>query len=501
MKIYNDMEIWFVVGAQSLYGEETLAQVDADGRQIAEYLGQRTAQLSNIVYQTVLTTPSAITKFFNAAAAADSCAAVICWQHTFSPAKMWISGLKKFHKPVMHLHTQFEKEIPWADIDMAYMNTHQSAHGGREFGHVMTRLASNRKIVVGHWQSAAVMEQLQHWIRVVAGIREAANLTVARFGDNMRSVAVTEGDKVAAQIKTGISVDGYGIENLVASIASVGSGELTTLLEEYEQRYKIAASLRQDGAKRAALQESAKIELGLTKFLAAHGCTAFTTNFETLHGMKQLPGMAVQRLMAQGYGFAAEGDWKGAALLRIMKVMSQGISGGTSFMEDYVYHLADNGQRVLGSHMLEICPTIADPATINVEIHPLSIGGKEDPVRMVFNVPSGAGINVSWVDLGDRFRFIINEIEVEAVPEEMPKLPVARAYWNPQPNLRTAATAWILAGGSHHTCFSKAVDSQMMLDFAELLDIEALVIDGNTDIRSFKNELRWNQAWHVLCGQ
>jgi L-arabinose isomerase len=427
-----------------------------------------------------------------------NCVGLITWMHTFSPARMWIAGLRVLNKPFLHLHTQFNKELPWSDIDMDFMNLNQSAHGDREFGSIGARMRLQRKVVVGFWQDAAVHAEIDVWTRAACAWHDAQRLKVARFGDNMRNVAVTEGDKVDAEIKLCYSVNGYGVGDLVHRVKGVTDGEIEKLTAEYDEEYEVAKSLRADGTQRQAMREAARIELGLRHFLKETGSNAFTDTFEDLHGLAQLPGIAVQRLMADGYGFGAEGDWKTAALVRAMKVMSHGLKGGTSFMEDYTYHLRDGGQ-VLGAHMLEVCPSIA-AGTPTAEIHPLSIGGKADPVRLVFTASSGSALNASVVDLGNRFRLIVNQVNLVRPEHPLPKLPVARAIWIPEPNLKIAATAWILAGGAHHTALSRALSPQHLEDFAEMADIEYLLIDRDTTIENFKKELKWNRVYYHSLG-
>jgi len=418
--------------------------------------------------------------------------------HTFSPAKMWIPALKTLSKPFVHLHTQFNRDLPWSSIDMDFMNLNQSAHGDREFGFIATRMRLNRKVIVGHWQAPDVHGELAVWQRAAAAWNDAQYLKVARFGDNMRKVAVTEGDKVEAEIRLRYSVHGYGIGDLADRVQQVTDAEADRLASDYDQAYNVAECLRSGGSQRRSLREAARIELGLRHFLDDGGFKAFTDTFEDLHGVEQLPGIAVQRLMADGYGFGGEGDWKTAALVRTMKVMSAGMQGGTSFMEDYTYHLKDGG-KVLGAHMLEVCPSIAEDKP-RVEIHPLSIGGKADPVRLIFNARPGPALNASIIDLGDRFRMIVNQVNVIPPDEPLPKLPVASALWIPQPNLKIAATTWILAGGAHHTGFSQALTPQHMEDLAEMAGIEFLLIDDETTVRNFKQELKWNAAYFRLAG-
>jgi len=411
---------------------------------------------------------------------------------------MWIAGLSALKKPFLHLHTQFNRDIPWSTIDMDFMNLNQSAHGDREFGFIGSRMRLNRKIVVGFWQDEEVLAQLGAWMRAASAWHDAQGAKVARLGDNMREVAVTEGDKVEAQIRLGYSVNGYGVGDLVKYVNNVSDAETDHLMSEYDDEYRVAGSLSKGGNQRQSLREAAKIELGLRAFLCEGNFKAFTTTFEDLHGLMQLPGLAVQRLMADGYGFGAEGDWKTAALVRAMKVMSIGLEGGTSFMEDYTYHFGENGMRVLGAHMLEVCESVAEQKP-SLEIHPLSIGGKADPVRLVFNIRNGPAVNASVLDLGNRFRMVVNEVEVVPPDEALARLPVARAVWMPRPNLKVAAAAWILAGGSHHAGFSQAVTAEHLEDFAAMADMEFLVIGKDTNLSDFKKELRWNDVYYHLA--
>src|SRR5690554_3447678 len=489
----KDYEVWFVTGSQHLYGEEPLRQIAENSKKIVEYFSDRLPV--RIVYKPVMTDTASIRELALEANASKSCIGLIAWMHTFSPAKMWINGLKLLQKPLLHLHTQFNRDIPWSEIDMDFMNLNQAAHGDREFGFMVSRLRMNRKVVVGHWQDEEVLEKVSSWCKVAAAWQDSQGAKIARFGDNMREVAVTEGDKVEAEVKFGYSVNGYGIGDLVAYINEVSDEAIDRLIKEYKEEYNIVPELLEGGSKHDSLREGARIELGLRAFLEEGNFKGFTTNFETLHGMKQLPGLAVQRLMADGYGFGAEGDWKTAALLRAMKVMAGGKA--TSFMEFYTYHLEPGNRKTLGAHMLEVCPSIAEGKP-SLEIHPLSIGNKEDPVRLVFDAAPGKAINASIVDMGNRFRLIVNEIEVVRPDEALPKLPVARAVWKPLPDFQTAIAAWILAGGAHHTGFSKVVTTEMMEDFAEMADIEFLVIDENTDLREFKKELRWNEVYYKI---
>jgi L-arabinose isomerase len=492
----KQFEAWFVTGSQHLYGPAALEQVAQHSQVIAQALSQSGKIPVNVVFKPVLTTPDAIHDLCLEANRAQNCIGLIAWMHTFSPAKMWIAGLKVLQKPFVHLHTQFNQELPWSTIDMDFMNLNQSAHGDREFGFIGSRMRLNRKVIVGYWQDQQVQEQLSTWLRAVCAWHDAQGMKIARFGDNMRSVAVTEGDKVEAEIRLGYSVNGYGVGDLVARVNQVSDAEADRLMEEYSEQYVAHTIPREDDGQRQSLREAARIELGLRAFLQAGNFKAFTDTYEDLHGLAQLPGIAVQRLMAEGYGFGAEGDWKTAALVRAMKVMSSGLTGGTSFMEDYTYHLK-NGMKVLGAHMLEICPTIAGGKP-SLEIHPLSIGGKADPVRLVFTAPRGPAVNASIVDVGDRFRMVVNEVEVVEPDEPLPKLPVARAVWIPHPNLQVAATAWILAGGAHHTGFSQALTAQHLEDFANMARIEFLLINKDTRLSEFKNELRWNDVYFHL---
>jgi L-arabinose isomerase len=493
MSALDELEVWFLTGSQTLYGDAILQQVAEDSRRLAAALDDSPAIPVRIVYQPVLTEPDGIRRQILDANGTDKCVGVIAWMHTFSPAKMWIGGLSALQKPLLHLHTQFNRDLPWDRIDMDYMNLHQSAHGDREFAHLLTRLQVARKTVAGHAGDPVVAERIGTWSRAACGWREAQSLRVARFGDNMRDVAVTEGDKVEAQIRFGFSVNGYGVGDLAEAVRGVPQSQVDSLIGEYEQAYDLVPELQAKGNRRASLEEAARIEAGLRSFLDEHSCKAFTDTFEDLHGLPQLPGIAAQRLMAAGYGFGAEGDWKTAALVRILKVMATGLDGGTSLMEDYTYDLAPGAPKVLGAHMLEICPSIADGRP-TCEIHPLSIGGRDDPVRLVFNAAAGPAVVVSLVDLGTRFRLIANEVDVVTPPQALPKLPVARALWEPRPDFTTALEGWLIAGGSHHTAFTAALDREAITDFAEIAGVELLMIDAETRPREIVRELRWNQA-------
>jgi len=490
-------EIWFITGSQHLYGEETLRQVAQNAQQIVKGFDASAFIPVKIKYVPTVKSPDEITKACQAANADENCIGIITWMHTFSPAKMWIRGLSILNKPICHLHTQFNAEIPWATINMDFMNLNQSAHGDREFGFIMSRMRKKRKVVVGHWKEERVQKKLGVWSRVVLGWDEMQHLKVARIGDNMREVAVTEGDKVEAQIRFGFSVNGYDSSDVVRHIKKVSDKALNELMEMYEKSYALTPSLQKGGDQRDSLVEAARIELGLRAFLEEGGFKAFTDTFENLGELRQLPGIAVQRLMADGYGFGGEGDWKTAAMVRVLKVMNVGLEGGTSFMEDYTYHFTPERSYVLGSHMLEICESIAEGKP-SCEVHPLGIGGKEDPARLVFNVAPGDAINVSLIDMGNRFRLIVNEVEAVKPMADLPKLPVARVLWDAKPNLDVAATAWILAGGSHHTVYSQVITTEYMEDFADIAGIELLVIDEKTTIRDFKDKINANEAYYNM---
>ncbi|MEJ6951166.1 L-arabinose isomerase [Natronospora cellulosivora (SeqCode)] len=489
-------ELWFVTGSQHLYGDETLKQVAKHSKKITKALAAREEIKVKLVYKPTLTTPEAIKNLALEANSDEKCIGLITWMHTFSPARMWIAGLNLLKKPFLHLHTQFNRDIPWSEIDMDFMNLNQSAHGGREYGFMVSRMRKNRKVVVGHWQDDKVIEEIGTWVRAASAWQDSQGAKIARFGDNMRHVAVTEGDKVEAQIKFGYEVNGYGLGDLIKFIDQITDKDIDQLMKIYQQEYSIASSLL-EGENKDRLRESAKIELGMRAFLAEGNFKAFTSTFENLHGLEQLPGLAVQRLMADGYGFGAEGDWKTAALLRAMKVMADGLPGGTSFMEDYTYHLEPGNMKVLGSHMLEVCESIAANKP-SLEIHPLSIGGKDDPARLVFDTGSGPALNATILDMGNRFRMLVNKVEAVEADKDLPKLPVARVVWEAKPDLATAAAAWILAGGAHHTGYSRALSVEHLEDFAEIADIEFLLIDESTKLREFKKELKWNEIYYKL---
>jgi L-arabinose isomerase len=490
--------IWFVTGSQHLYGPETLREVADHARRVTAELDQAEAIPVPLIAQEPLTDADAIRRALTEAQGNESCLGVIAWMHTFSPAKMWIGGLLALDKPLLHLHTQFDRDLPWSEIDMDYMNLNQSAHGDREFGHIEMRLRVRRKTVVGHWSDPAVQQRIGIWARAARGWHEGRRLRVARFGDNMRDVAVTEGDKLGAQIVLGASVNGYGVDGLGVAVAEASGDEVAAVLERYDGDYDVVDELRADGARRDSLVEAARIEAGLRTTLEQGGFGAFTDTFEDLGALRQLPGIAVQRLMADGYGFGAEGDWKTAILLRVMKAMANGLPGGTSFMEDYVYNLGPGAEKVLGAHMLEVCPSIAGRRP-RCEIHPLAIGGREDPVRLVFTAPPGQAVVVCLVDVGGRLRLVANEVTVVPPDGDLPRLPVARAVWRPHPDLSTAAESWLLAGGSHHSVFTMALGIEAIRDLAAMWGIELLVIDAATTAPQFADQLRWNQAYYHLA--
>ncbi len=498
MKPLGRYELWFAAGSQTLYGDQVLAQVDAHARTIAQALDASAAMPVEVVAKPVLIDSESIRRLCLEASSTDRCVGLIAWMHTFSPAKMWIAGLGALRKPLLHLHTQFDGSLPWGEVDMDYMNLNQSAHGDREFGFLETRIGQTRKTVAGHWADPAIVERVATWARAACGWTEAHTLKVARFGDTMRNVAVTDGDKVEFQARLGVAVDGYGVGDLVAAVSRIADADVGDLAAEYETLYAVAPALRRGAERHASLREAARIELGLRAFLDEGGFGAFTDTFEDLGALPQLPGIAAQRLMADGYGFAAEGDWKTAALVRILKVMATGLPGGTSFMEDYTYHLGADGPRVVGAHMLEICPSIAD-ATPTCEIHPLSIGGKDDPVRLVFTASPGPAVVLSIADLGSRFRLLANTVESIGVDGELPKLPVAHATWRPQPDFTTAVESWLVAGGSHHTVYTQALGVDALRDFAEIAGLELAVIDESTSTVRFQQELRWNSVYHHLA--
>ena len=491
-------EVWFLTGSQALYGPETLDQVAEQSRTIAARLQEVASLPVQVVWKPVLLDATSIHRLLLEANSAEECVGVIAWMHTFSPAKMWISGLDALQKPLLHLHTQAGVELPWSTIDMDFMNLNQAAHGDREFGYIQTRLGVARKTVAGHVESPAVGARVADWARAALGRSELRRLRLARFGDNMRDVAVTEGDKVEAQLRFGVSVNTYGVNDLVAVVDQMTDADIDKLVTEYADQYAVAPGLLPGGDRHESLRYGARVELGLRTFLSEGGFHAFTTNFEDLGGLRQLPGLAVQRLMADGYGFGGEGDWKTSVLLRATKVMAAGLPGGTSFMEDYTYHLVPGEEKILGAHMLEVCPTITTSRP-SLEIHPLSIGGREDPVRLRFTADPGPAVVAGLSDLGDRFRLTINEVDVVEPDQDLPLLPVACAVWKPRPSLSTSAEAWLMAGAPHHTVLSKAIGVDILHDFAEMTGTEMVVIDADTTPRAFQRELRWNAAYHRLA--
>ncbi|HST84018.1 MAG TPA: L-arabinose isomerase [Kineosporiaceae bacterium] len=494
----NRREIWFLTGSQGLYGPEVVEQVIAQSREISDQLAGAKDIPYEVIWKPVLTDSSAIRRMALEANADDAVIGIIAWMHTFSPAKMWISGLDALRKPLLHLHTQSNVALPWAEIDMDFMNLNQAAHGDREFGYIQTRIGVARKTVTGHVSDPSVSRRVGTWARAAAAASALRTMKLARFGDNMRDVAVTEGDKVEAELRFGVSVNTYGVNDLVEAVDATSDAEIDDLVREYQDAYSVSAELRTGGDRHESLRYGARIELGLRTFLTEGGFTAFTSNFEDLGGLRQLPGLAVQRLMADGYGFGGEGDWKTSVMVRTLKVMAEGLPGGTSFMEDYTYHLVPGEEKILGAHMLEVCPSIAaDRPTL--EIHPLGIGGREDPVRLVFDAAPGPAVILGIADIGERFRLIGNEVEVVAPDEPLPKLPVARAVWKPAPSLRTSTEAWLTAGGPHHTVMSSALNAEHLWDFADLTRTELALIDGDTTVRRFTQELRWNQAYYRLA--
>jgi len=493
----NKAIVWFLTGSQHLYGEDVLHQVENHSKIIVDYLNEKGNLFSEVCFKTVLTGSEQIEKLISEANNDRDCIGVITWMHTFSPAKMWIAGMKILQKPLLHLHTQFNRDIPWDEIDMDFMNLNQSAHGGREYGFILSRMRKRRKVVAGYWKDRQVHNRIDSWMRASAAWNDWQSLKIARFGDNMREVAVTEGDKVEAQLKLGFSVSGYGVGDLVERVNSISSTQISGRIEELSSIYAMKDNISKDSENFRKIEDSIRIELGLRSFLEEGDFRAFTTTFEDLHGLNQLPGLAVQSLMSEGYGFGAEGDWKTAALVRAMKVMNSRLEGGTSFMEDYTYHLEPGGMKVLGAHMLEVCPSIAF-GKVKIEVHPLGIGGKDDPARMVFRVKEGKGLNVSLMDMGNRFRMIMNPCKVVDPGLDLPKLPVARVLWVPEPDLPTSAEAWIHAGGAHHTGFSTAVSPEMIEDFADIADIELLEINEETRLREFIRELQWNDMYYML---
>ncbi|MDU3158061.1 MAG: L-arabinose isomerase [Hafnia alvei] len=497
MQQFQQNEVWFVIGSQHLYGQRTLQQVKEQAEKVVAHLNQVGLPVK-LVQKPLATTPDEITALCRDANYQDNCLGLLVWLHTFSPAKMWINGLRRLEKPLLQFHIQFNAQIPWDSMDMDFMNLNQTAHGGREFGFIGARMRQQHSVVAGHWEDRQAQEGIARWMRVCAAKHESQHLKVARFGDNMREVAVTEGNKVSAQIQFGYSVNGYALGDLEQVVNEVSHSDINALVEEYEASYILTDAVKNGGAKRENLLDAARLELGIERFLQQGGFQAFTTTFENLYGLKQLPGLACQRLMQKGYGFGAEGDWKTAALLRIMKVMASGLQGGTSFMEDYTYNFQPGNDLVVGSHMLEVCPSIAKEEMPLLDVQHLGIGGKADPARLLFSTPAGAALNASLIDLGDRFRLLVNCVDTVEQPRDLPKLPVARAIWKAQPSLATAAEAWILAGGAHHTVFTQALDVEYLRLYAEMHNIEFLLIDNATTLPAFKNEIRWNEMYYML---
>lgn len=493
MKTAKNYKFWFATGSQDLYGDECLQKVAEHSKIIVNELNKSGILPYEVVWKPTLITNEVIRKTFNDANADEECAGVITWMHTFSPAKSWILGLQEYRKPLLHLHTQFNEEIPYDAIDMDFMNENQSAHGDREYGHIVSRMGIVRKVVVGHWAAKEVQEKIASWMRTAVGVMESSHIRVMRIADNMRNVAVTEGDKVEAQIRFGWEIDAYPVNEIAEAVQAVGKGDVDALVEEYYSKYQILLEGRDPEEFKKHVAVQAQIEIGFERFLEEKNYQAIVTHFGDLGALQQLPGLAIQRLMEKGYGFGGEGDWKTAAMVRLMKIMTTGKKDakGTSFMEDYTYNLVPGKEGILEAHMLEVCPTIAD-GPISIKVNPLSMGDREDPARLVFTSKTGSAVAASLVDLGNRFRLIINAVDCKKTEKPMPKLPVATAFWTPQPDLATGAEAWILAGGAHHTAFSYDLTVEQMVDWADAMGIEAVVIDKNTDIRTLKNELRWN---------
>ncbi len=494
MQIKN-YKFWFCTGSQDLYGDECLSHVAAHSKEMVDFMNKSGILPFEVVWKPTLITNELIRKTFNEANTDDECAGVITWMHTFSPAKSWILGLKELRKPLCHLHTQYNQEIPYDTIDMDFMNENQAAHGDREYGHMVTRMGIERKIIAGFWKDEKVIARIASWMRVALGVIESSHLRVMRVADNMRNVAVTEGDKVEAQLKFGWEVDAYPVNEIAESVAAVSESDTNALVDEYYDTYEILLEGRDPEEFKKHVAVQAQIEIGFERFLEEKNYQAIVTHFGDLGSLKQLPGLAIQRLMQKGYGFGAEGDWKVAAMVRLMKLMTADIKDakGTSMMEDYTYNLVPGKEGILQAHMLEVCPSVAE-GEIGIKVCPLSMGNREDPARLVFTSKTGPAIACSLVDLGTRFRLLINAVDCKKVEKPMPKLPVGTAFWTPQPNMEIGATAWILAGGAHHTAFSYDLTVEQMEDWAAAMGIESVVIDKNTNIRDFKKELRWNMA-------
>ncbi len=493
----NELEVWFVTGSQSLYGEETLKQAADHAQEIAKHLDQSKQIPVRVAFKPIVKSSEEIYETIAAANYDNKCVGIVAWMHTFSPAKMWIRGLKILNKPLLHLHTQYNRDIPWSSIDMDFMNLNQSAHGDREFGHIVSKLGISRKVVTGYWKDEEVVQQINVWSRAASAWNDWQGAKFARFGDNMRFVAVTDGDKVSAEAQFGFSVNTYAVGDLVAKIDAVSDVQIDKLISEYESNYNMSDDVKAGGSNYANVRDAAQIEIGLQQFLEEGEFKGFSNTFEDLHGMKQLPGIATQRLMQAGYGYAGEGDWKTAALVRAAKVMSAGMEGGSAFMEDYTYHLDPNNPMVLGAHMLEVDPVLsADKPSL--EVHPLGIGGKDDPARLVFNAKGGDALNASLVDMGDRFRLVVNTVEAKDFDNDLPKLPVARVLWEPKPDMKTGCSAWIYAGGAHHTVYSQNLTTEYFHDFAKIANIECVIIDEETNLRSFEKELVWGELAYKL---
>lgn len=497
MKTGKNYKFWFCTGSQDLYGDECLQKVAEHSKIIVEKLNESGNLPFEVVWKPTLITNELIRRTFNEANIDDECAGVIVWMHTFSPAKSWILGLQEYRKPLLHLHTQFNMEIPYDTIDMDFMNENQSAHGDREFGHMVTRMGIERKVVVGHWSDEKLQKKIGSWMRTAIGVVESSHIRVMRVADNMRNVAVTEGDKVEAQLKFGWEIDAYPVNEIAESVAAVSESDTNALVDEYYSKYNILLEGRDPAEFRKHVAVQAQIELGFERFLEEKNYQAIVTHFGDLGALKQLPGLAIQRLMEKGYGFGAEGDWKVAAMTRIMKLMAEGMNGGTAFMEDYTYHFEPGNEMLLGSHMLEVCPSVAAEKP-KIQVHPLGIGDREDPARLVFKAQTGDAIVVTLVDMGDRLRMIVNDVECKEQVNDMPNLPVAGVLWKPLPCLQTSAEAWIYAGGAHHSVLSYTLTADHMRDFAEIMGIEFIHINKDTEINEFKKELFYNDVAYKL---
>ena len=497
MTNFKDLEVWFVTGAQLLYGGDAVIQVDAHSNEMVKGLNESGNLPVKVVYKGTVNSAKEVTAAFKAANNDDKCIGVITWMHTFSPAKMWIHGLQELKKPLLHFHTQFNKEIPWETMDMDFMNLNQSAHGDREFGHMVSRMRKNRKVVVGHWQDPKAQEKIAVWMRVAAAWSDAQDMLIIRFGDQMNNVAVTDGDKVEAELKLGYHVDYCPVNDLMEYYNTVEDKDVQELVGRYFAEYDHAPELEDKNTEAyEKVWNSAKAEIAIRRILKDKGAKAFTTNFDDLGNFDQIPGLASQRLMAEGYGFGAEGDWKTAALYRTMWYMSQGMPKGCSFLEDYTLNFDGEKSAILQAHMLEVCPLIAEHKP-KLEVHRLSIGIDSETARLVFTSKPGEGVAATIVDMGNRFRLIVNKVDcIKSKP--LPNLPVASALWIPQPNLEIGAAAWILAGGTHHTSFSYDLTVEYMEDYADIAGIELVVIDKDTTISSFKKELQYNDLYYML---